>query len=166
MAPYFSYTLNLIIVSLLATPILYCHLWGNPTIRGFYCDDESLDYPYHSSTIPSWALYFVGFGVPIVAIIGVEVTSFLKQTDHSDIKALVDILYPLIIGFLYGTATCQSLTDITKYTIGRLRPQFFDVCRPFYDLQDCGISPWHSDYVTNYTCQGNIDLFPVCNSCN
>lgn len=36
--------------------------------------------------------------------------------------------------FGFGAASCQLLVDIAKYTIGRLRPHFFDVNVDFFVL--------------------------------
>ena len=41
------------------------------------------------------------------------------------IKAL-----PTIVGYLFGVAISQLLTDICKYNVGRLRPHFLDLCQP------------------------------------
>ncbi|KAL5007481.1 hypothetical protein ScPMuIL_016287 [Solemya velum] len=40
-------------------------------------------------------------------------------------------------------------TDIAKYSIGRLRPHFFDICKPDLTNVDC------STYVTDFTCTGS-----------
>ncbi|KAG8598941.1 hypothetical protein GDO81_002808 [Engystomops pustulosus] len=36
-----------------------------PYQRGFFCNDESIKYPFHDSTVTSTVLYTVGFTVPI-----------------------------------------------------------------------------------------------------
>ena len=36
----------------------------------------------------------------------------------------------LIIGYMFGTCASYSFTIIAKFTIGRLRPHFLDVCNP------------------------------------
>lgn len=50
-------------------------------------------------------------------------------------KALYSITYLLkvyngIVSFAFGALGSQLATDIAKYTVGRLRPHFIDVCRP------------------------------------
>ena len=52
--------------------------------------------------------------------------------------------------------TC--FTDVGKYSVGRLRPHFFDVCKPKYEKPVEDIFP---NYITNYTCEGNPNIFPV-----
>lgn len=46
--------------------VLILFLVGKPTIRGFFCDDESLRRPYHDSTISNAVLYAYGFTLPFV----------------------------------------------------------------------------------------------------
>ena len=66
----------------------------------------------------------------------------------------------LYIGYLFGAASSQCLTDTSKYTIGRLRPHFLDVCKPDWSMISCRDEAGRSLFVTNYECQGNFDLFP------
>jgi len=49
-------------------PILLFFLFGQPYERGFYCDDESLRYPFKDSTISSTVLYVVGIFIPILTV--------------------------------------------------------------------------------------------------
>lgn len=41
---------------------------GIVTKRGFYCDDESIRYPYRPDTVPTWALVVGSVGIPLVAV--------------------------------------------------------------------------------------------------
>jgi hypothetical protein len=41
-----------------------------PTKRGFYCDDESIRYPFKDSTVPNWALYIYCFSIPLLVVSG------------------------------------------------------------------------------------------------
>lgn len=59
-------------------------------------------------------------------------------------------IYKSIGTFLFGAAASQSLTDIAKYSIGRLRPHFLDVCDPDWSKINCS-----AGYIENYICQGN-----------
>lgn len=53
-------------------------------------------------------------------------------------------LYKIIGTFLFGYFVTHSITEISKITIGRLRPHFIDVCRP--DM-------------SKYNCTGTYDLY-------
>ena len=46
------------------------------------------------------------------------------------IPAVIVELAHLIAVFLFGAGCSQIATDIGKYSIGRLRPHFIDVCQP------------------------------------
>ena len=59
-------------------------------------------------------------------------------------------IYKAIGTFLFGAAASQSLTDIAKYSIGRLRPHFLDVCDPDWSKVNCS-----DGYIENYICRGN-----------
>lgn len=59
-------------------------------------------------------------------------------------------VYKAVGSFVFGAALSQSLTDIAKYTIGRLRPHFLTVCEPHWSLIDC-----KSGYIENFTCTGD-----------
>lgn len=52
--------------------------------------------------------------------------------------------------FGFGGASSQLLTDIGKYTIGRLRPHFIDVCDPNID---CSLIENAHRYITDFTCR-------------
>jgi PAP2 superfamily len=51
--------------------------------------------------------------------------------------------------FLFGAACSQLTTDIAKYTIGRLRPHFFDICRPNID---CSLMENKHRYHESFIC--------------
>ena len=71
------------------------------------------------------------------------------------------IYMQLVPSFLFAAITTQCITDITKYSIGRLRPHFIDLCRPQFRSSSTGqlltltresncIDPYA--YVERYTC--------------
>ena len=39
-----------------------------PFHRGFFCDDESIKYPYREDTVPSWVVGVVGILVPAFTV--------------------------------------------------------------------------------------------------
>lgn len=47
-----------------------------PYQRGFFCNDDSIKYPFHDSTITSTVLYTVGFTLPIFSVSSVYIGSF------------------------------------------------------------------------------------------
>lgn len=157
--------INVLVVIVVALPVLIFKLVGVPYKRGFFCNDETISHPYLSSTIDNPILYGVGFGVPFISIVFVE--TFIRGISGpksevvfgKEIPSYLVSIVKLIVGYLFGTACSQTLTDVCKYSIGRLRPHFFDVCRPDWSSIDCG-TEIHPNFITNYTCLGNLELFP------
>ncbi|XP_051892871.1 phospholipid phosphatase 1 isoform X1 [Pristis pectinata] len=124
-----------------------------PYQRGFYCDDETIKYPFRNSTITSTVLYSVGFTLPISAIIIGELASVHWNHLYSNSfirNSYIATVYKAIGTFLFGAAASQSLTDIAKYSIGRLRPHFLDVCQPDWAKFNCNVG-----YITDFTCLGD-----------
>ncbi|XP_058267964.1 phospholipid phosphatase 1 isoform X1 [Hemibagrus wyckioides] len=125
-----------------------------PYQRGFFCNDESIAYPFHSSTVTSTVLYTVGFILPICSmIIGECVSVYLKRikSKSSFSNSYVACLYKAIGTFVFGAAMSQSLTDIGKYSIGRLRPHFLDVCKPDWNSINCSSGA----YIETFSCSGD-----------
>ncbi|XP_060546678.1 phospholipid phosphatase 1 isoform X4 [Pantherophis guttatus] len=62
----------------------------------------------------------------------------------------VAAIYKALGTFLFGAAVSQSLTDIAKYSIGRLRPHFLDICKPDWRHINCS-----NGYIENFKCLGD-----------
>ncbi|XP_016413077.1 phospholipid phosphatase 1 isoform X1 [Sinocyclocheilus rhinocerous] len=124
-----------------------------PYQRGFFCNDESISYPFHSSTVTSTVLYTMGFTLPICSmIIGECLSVYLNCVkSKSFCNSYVACIYKAIGTFLFGAAMSQSLTDIAKYSIGRLRPHFLDVCRPDWMQINCT----GGAYIEDFICTGD-----------
>uniref|UniRef100_A0A493T462 Phospholipid phosphatase 1 n=1 Tax=Anas platyrhynchos platyrhynchos TaxID=8840 RepID=A0A493T462_ANAPP len=123
-----------------------------PYQRGFFCNDDSIKYPFHDSTITSTVLYTVGFTLPIFSIILGETLSVFYNNLHSNSfvrNNYIATIYKAIGTFIFGAAASQSLTDIAKYAIGRLRPHFLAVCQPDWTRINCSLG-----YIENFPCQG------------
>ena len=60
-----------------------------------------------------------------------------------------------VIGvFLFGCAVQQTITNIGKYSIGRLRPHFIDVCKPNWTAINCQDAQGNFIYVQDAFCTG------------
>ncbi|XP_055538694.1 putative phosphatidate phosphatase [Wyeomyia smithii] len=153
--------IDFIILCCVGFPILIFFLVGQPYQRGFFCDDESLMHPFHDSTVTNWMLYIIGIALPIFVIIGTElVRAHVKKTDAQPLKVRnVTVPYWVVeayksIGmFGFGAACSQLLTDVGKYTIGRLRPHFFAVCIPrMPDNTTCKDEINRHRYIVDFKC--------------
>uniref|UniRef100_A0A8C1GY23 Phospholipid phosphatase 1 n=1 Tax=Cyprinus carpio TaxID=7962 RepID=A0A8C1GY23_CYPCA len=127
-----------------------------PYQRGFFCNDESISYPFHTSTVTSTVLYTVGFTLPICSmIIGECLSVYLNRIkSKSFCNSYVACVYKAIGTFLFGAGMSQSLTDIAKYSIGRLRPHFLDVCKPDWKQINCT----GGAYIEDFICTGDPDM--------
>ncbi|XP_020708413.2 putative phosphatidate phosphatase isoform X2 [Athalia rosae] len=135
--------------------ILSFYLAGRPFERGFFCDDQSLMYPYHESTVTNWMLYGVGMILPICVMIFTEFINARKQRGLPErilfgwsIPPWVWNAYRQIGIFGFGAACTTLTTDIAKYSIGRLRPHFRHVC----NTDACLIPANQNVYVEKFVC--------------
>ncbi|XP_076242967.1 putative phosphatidate phosphatase isoform X2 [Calliopsis andreniformis] len=142
-----------------ALTVLMFFLFGKPYKRGFFCNDESLYHPFHSSTVTSTMLYVIGLFLPICTMIAGEYLHM--RHSNADSKMLFGYTIPAWLWgayekigiFGFGAATTVLITDIAKYTIGRLRPHFMSVCVPNVN---CSLAENHHRYIENYVCTGNV----------
>ncbi|KAM8707918.1 hypothetical protein ACLKA7_014962 [Drosophila subpalustris] len=136
-------------------------IWGPPTQRGFFCDDESLMYPYQENTVTPTMLHWISLHLPLAALVVLESYRCWKRTgaaSHSRWERFWPV-YNTLRWFLFGHVAEQLIKDMGKQLIGRLRPHFFEVCRPVFDdgttCTDSG--PGQSlVYHTAYTCQPDL----------
>ncbi|XP_049624086.1 phospholipid phosphatase 1 isoform X1 [Suncus etruscus] len=140
---------------LLASMPMACLNLGqiDPFKRGFFCNDNSIRYRYHDSTVTTTMLSLVGLSLPLSSmIIGESLCVYFKQLHSNSFirNNYVATIYKATGTFLFGAAASQSLTDIAKYSIGRLRPHFLDICNPDWSHINCS-----EGYIENYVCRGD-----------
>ncbi|KAK1164229.1 phospholipid phosphatase 3 [Acipenser oxyrinchus oxyrinchus] len=125
-----------------------------PYQRGFYCNDESIQYPYkNGDTISDGLLSAAGILIAVLSIIIGECyrICYLKESSRSFINNLyVSTLYKQVGVFIFGCAISQSFTDIAKVSVGRMRPHFLAVCKPDFTTINCSLG-----YIDNYICLGD-----------
>jgi phosphatidate phosphatase len=141
--------------------------------RGFFCDDETLRYPFSlHPAVPTWLLVLGCLLVPLTAIfLGNIYERFYKKRPECQWKRislcrgrsvavspwLLRTLFH-IRWFLIGGGITIVMTDIGKVTVGRLRPHFFSVCRPDFGAFNCTDAFGNQVYVTDYKCLGRDDV--------
>jgi len=138
-----------------------------PFRRGFYCDDDSINKPYKDSTVPSSVLYSVGFALAYLVI---SVTEWCNERNDKrsgkrcegvpfkigplQLNSLLVRLCSLFVSFGFGGLTTIFVTDIGKYTVGRLRPHFLSICKaPSFVFMNCS----HT-YILDDVCTGDPSL--------
>ncbi|XP_043544662.1 phospholipid phosphatase 1 isoform X3 [Chiloscyllium plagiosum] len=125
----------------------------SPFRRGFYCNDETIKYPYKEDTIPYPLLagIFIPFILLVIIVGEIASVHWNRLYSNSFVRnSYLATLYKAIGTFLFGAAANQSLTDIAKYSIGRLRPHFLDVCKPDWAKINCDLG-----YIDEFTCLGD-----------
>ena len=100
-------------VVLLSTITLIFHFIDiKPSQQGFFCGDHTLKYPYiEHQTIPSYVCFTIWVVISLFTILSTQIIS-----KSFSIKVVKDIIL--------GAMCCVLLTDIAKYTVGKLRPHF------------------------------------------
>ena len=154
-----------LIPTLILLPSVILHFSSvEPFHRGYFCEDTSIKYPYvEHQTVPAYLCLMTWTILCLVHFSIAYVT-------HKSKKMLFAALYNLILGF----SLCMFITDVSKYSLGRLRPYFLAVCNPnledvCYQIEDSYIEVEDSDYsyseihhpkyvIENNTCTGNEDL--------
>ncbi|XP_014017245.1 phospholipid phosphatase 1 [Salmo salar] len=129
----------------------------NPFKRGFFCNDESIRYPLKEDTISYQLLGGVMIPFTLIVVVSGECLGVYMtrvKTKSSLGTNYVARIYKAVASFLFGAAASQSLTDIAKYSIGRLRPHFLAVCKPVWDRINCRAG----GYIENFTCTGDKDM--------
>ncbi|XP_074251795.1 phospholipid phosphatase 2-like [Saimiri boliviensis] len=116
-------------------------LVNTPYNRGFYCGDDSIRYPYRPDTITLGLMAGVTITATVILVSVGE--AYLVPTDRlyscSDFNNYVAAVYKVLGTFLFGAAVSQSLTDLAKYTIGHLHPNFLAICDPEWSWVNCSV---------------------------
>ncbi|CAK9301699.1 unnamed protein product [Gordionus sp. m RMFG-2023] len=151
-----QFSLDLLILLCMITVPITLFKIGKPTNRGFFCDDQTLDYPYQESTISTAVMVIYTLLIPIISIPLYEALGYHRnivthtktlENKHKYKMNFLFNVYHNIWLFIFGYALTQTTIDIAKYSIGRLRPHFFDLCKPnFYQKCNPHI------FIRNYTC--------------
>ncbi|XP_009579037.1 PREDICTED: lipid phosphate phosphohydrolase 2, partial [Fulmarus glacialis] len=112
-------------------PFVILTLVNSPYKRGFYCNDDSIRYPYKADTITHGLMAGVTITCTVVIISSGE--AYLVYTERlyskSEFNNYLAALYKVVGTFLFGGA----------YMIGRLRPNFLAVCNPDWSKVNCSI---------------------------
>ncbi|KAG7301691.1 hypothetical protein JYU34_014666 [Plutella xylostella] len=150
---------DFIVLACVSFPLLALSLWAEPYRRGYFEDDLSIRLPYKEQTISEAVCAAIGFAINVVTIIAIEVYRDKKGKGVGE-KFLCGRVLPgwawdayVAIGvFTFGGA-CQQLTsNSAKYVIGRLRPHFYDVCRP---VPTPGSALNQLGYIQDFTCSSS-----------
>nr|XP_034996368.1 phospholipid phosphatase 3-like [Zootoca vivipara] len=125
----------------------------SPMRRGFFCNDSSIRYPLQrAETVSDSVLISVGILIACLVItLGESCRVYsLPHSSRSIVSnRYVAALYKEIGAFLFGCTVGQSLTNMAKVAVGRLRPHFLAACRPDFAHINCS-----AGYLEDYICTG------------
>uniref|UniRef100_A0A8C9V723 Phosphatidic acid phosphatase type 2/haloperoxidase domain-containing protein n=1 Tax=Scleropages formosus TaxID=113540 RepID=A0A8C9V723_SCLFO len=135
-------------------PFFACELKAvTPYHRGFFCGDPSITYPHlKTESIPDSLLIGGGIAITGLAIALGECyrVRFCDVYSRAFVRNLyVSSLYKELGSFLFGCCVGQSLTNIAKLSVGRLRPHFLSLCNVTYASLNCMLGT----YVPSVVCR-------------
>ncbi|XP_063241943.1 putative phosphatidate phosphatase [Bacillus rossius redtenbacheri] len=146
--------LDMACTAALGLAVLLVNVLARPYRRGFFCDDDSIGYPYKARVqVSDTVVAVVGLLLPPLVVLATEATR-RGWSARGDAELLgwrpplwLCRLYCVAGVFVVGAAFSQLVVDSAKYLVGRLRPHFLDVCQPTH------VCSGH-EYVVDYTCSG------------
>lgn len=112
-------------------------LLGEPVKLGFFCNDQSIRRPHMERTITITVLFLYTFGIPAFFVFMIEFIhlqsglSYIRSQESATAGSLsLRRMYGEATTFFIGFLSMSMMDEIIVYTIGRLRPDFIDVCKP------------------------------------
>ncbi|KPP72580.1 lipid phosphate phosphohydrolase 3-like [Scleropages formosus] len=140
-------------------PFFVCELKAvTPYKRGFFCGDTSITYPFmESEAIPdsvliSGGIIITGLTIALGECYRVRLGCVRSRAFVRNLY--VSSLYKELGSFLFGCCVGQSLTNMAKLSVGRLRPHFLSVCNVTYTSLGC--TP--GAYIPQVTCNQSIKM--------
>ncbi|KAM6904552.1 phosphatidic acid phosphatase type 2D [Xenentodon cancila] len=152
--------LDVICLIVASIPFFACELTAVTAYkRGFFCGDSSITYPYlETEAIPDTLLIAGGIAITGLTIALGECYRVRFRGVHSRAfvrNRYVSCLYKELGSFLFGGCASQSLTNMAKLSVGRLRPYFLSVCNITYATINC--TP--GSYISEVNCrQPNLKM--------
>ncbi|XP_026685815.1 putative phosphatidate phosphatase [Diaphorina citri] len=147
--------------------VLLLAVFGQPSKQGFFCSDTSIRYPFKESTVSTGLLACISLSLPNIIIFVCELCKILYGQNTSKVAStkagpnkppgryvfliLLIKSFGTISLFWLGIGFAQITVHGAKFLCGRLRPHFFEICRPNID---CSLEQYRYAFVTNYTCLG------------
>ena len=152
-------SLEILALTILSVPMFYVHMIAGSTYtpfhRGFYCDDQNLKHPYvKDQTVPMMVCFALWMSLLFVFIVFIELlrSRTMKSMEFPifgvDVPWIVIELYRHFGYLIFGGISSIVFTDMSKFTIGRLRPHFLAVCQPEYSDELCKDENGYQKFVT------------------
>jgi len=150
-----AFGLDVLLLLALGCYFLFNKLAGSPFMRGFFCDDPSISFPYKPNSISWVACLMMGGFIPLSFIVVLELTLANiagKARTTSLAQSLLLHISPFVAGFFIE----NMFVEIAKFNLGRLRPNFIAVCHPYFEIEgkgyECSNTTNPNGYVGSYEC--------------
>ena len=153
--------LEIFCMVLLIMPMAYIYIFSrqfDPFMRGFFCDDQNLKHPYLPQTVPIVQCVLIWAMVSVFFIVLVETLRSRAEADSGNRRSspipgnrtpwIAVELYRQFGYFTLGALTCLLFTEMSKYSIERLRPHYLTLCMPNMTNQLCQDQYGYSRFVT------------------
>ncbi|XP_078353617.1 phospholipid phosphatase 2-like [Oculina patagonica] len=132
-----------------------------PAKQGFLCGDTSIQKPLKENYLGHEVVDPLSFIIPIVVILIVEGCNNMTRSDEEQdedeesygpitLKPWIASMISLMFVFVCGGFLNGIITDLSKITVGRLRPTFGAVCKANVTQAAC-----QQGYVTSEVCTGD-----------
>ncbi|XP_063706374.1 putative phosphatidate phosphatase [Culicoides brevitarsis] len=147
--------LDIVLLVFYFFPVIIFYVWRQKVgfRTGFFCNDNSIRYPYVKSRISQGNIAAQSLLVaPVILIFSEILIQFRNKRQWS-------VIYARITKYFHGFFICMSFTYVPKLFRGTLRPHFMDVCVPNVD---CSAPENQLRFIEDYECTGennSIDVF-------
>ncbi|KAF5403089.1 Lipid phosphate phosphohydrolase 1 [Paragonimus heterotremus] len=144
-------TLDLLIILLLHSSYFIIKMLRHKQL-GLHFNDDTIKLPFKVDTISTLGVGLYSYSLPVLTVITVEliiaVSRRLATNKTNEWRQAFFFMYNFVVTFFIAAGVSLLLTMLIKYTFGRLRPHFLDVCQP-------DVLPSTTElYVDSYTCRG------------
>ncbi|RXG52803.1 Phospholipid phosphatase 2 [Armadillidium vulgare] len=125
---------DVVLLLIVLAPVLILYIVGSPFQRGFFCNDVTIRYPYIPSVLPGVIVVVLFIIAPIFMVLLIEYLHVRKYSASlyrkEKMKKWLLSFFKFLKVFLFGLGLSMMTVVICKFTLGRLRPHFIDVCNP------------------------------------
>lgn len=130
-----------------------------PIVRnGFFCNDTAIRLPFKQATFPWWPTILASLGAAILFTVIVELCHYNgMKSPHRlgkwQIPGIVAHTYKYVGLFLFGCGIDCLIVIVLQKTVGRLGPNFYDVCEPVSSRGiNCTSPEFILTYVSDFSC--------------
>ncbi|KZS09305.1 Lipid phosphate phosphohydrolase 1 [Daphnia magna] len=122
-----------------------------PRGAGFYCDDETIKFPYRGDTVSVVQLFLGSLLAPILFILPIELVKKWRKSREEAVRSYFlsawRTSWSVWRAVLLGNLAVLVLTEISKSLISEARPHFWDTCQPNVTKEICD-----SGYIVEFNC--------------